>query len=158
MILEKGGVTISPTEPVKNRRKYWLNITSNEMYQLVDGKYEKLEKSINIVIGQEVETGKTINGRIEYQKRINVGDLPNNSSLVVSTGLSNVHWSRPPEGFAQNKESQANIMPLPYIDPRDNSASISLSLISEYRIAVVTRQDRSSFYGIVDVFYTKDTD
>ena len=106
--------------------------------------------------GQEVETGKTVNGKIEYQKRINVGDLPNNSSLVVSTGLSNVHWTRKPEGFAQSKTSQANAMPLPYIDPRDNSASISLSIISEYRIAIVATQDRSSFYGIVDVFYVKN--
>lgn len=117
---------------------------------------EKLEHPINVMEGQEVETGKTVNGKIEYQKRINVGDLPNNSSLVVSTGLSNVHWTSKPEGFAQNKTSQANAMPLPYIDPRDATASISLSLISEYRIAIVTTQDRSSFYGIVDVFYTKN--
>lgn len=117
---------------------------------------EKLEHPINVMEGQEVETGKTVNGKIEYQKRINVGDLPNNSSLVVSTGLSNVQWTRKPEGFAQNKTSQVNAMPLPYIDPRDTSASISLSIISEYRIAIVATQDRSSFYGIVDVFYVKN--
>lgn len=156
MILDKNGVIVSPTEPVKNRRKYWLNTTENEMHQLVDGKYKKLEKSINIGVGQEVETGKTVNGKVEYQKRINVGTLPNNTSLVVSTGLSNIQWTRPLEGFAQSKTSQANVMPLPYIDPRDATASISLSLISEYRIAIVTCQDRSSFYGIIDVFYTKD--
>ncbi len=117
---------------------------------------EKLEHPINVIEGQEVETGKKVNGKTEYQKRINVGDLPNNSSLVVSTGLSNVQWTRKPEGFAQSKTSQANVMPLPYIDPRDTTASISLSLISEYRIAIVATQDRSSFYGIVDVFYIKN--
>ncbi len=156
MILDKNGVILSPTEPVKNRRKYWLNTTENEMHQLVDGKYKKLEKSINIVVGQEVETGKTVYGKVEYQKRINVGTLPNKSSLVIASGLSNVHWTRKPEGFAQNKTSQANVMPLPYIDPRDSSASISCSLISDYRIAIVTQQDRTDFEGIVDVFYTKD--
>ena len=122
----------------------------------LEQKIKELEQPINVVEGQEVETGKTVNGRIEYQKRINVGDLPNNSSLVVSTGLSNIQWTRKPEGFAQSKTSQANIMPLPYLDPRDNTASISLSIISEYRIAIVATQDRSSFYGIVDVFYVKN--
>lgn len=156
MILDKNGIIKSSVEPVKNRRKYWLNTTNNKMYQLVDNKYKELNSKVNIVEGQEVETNLLVGGKIEYRKRINVGDLPNNSSLTVSTGLSNIQWTRKPEGFAQNKTSQANAMPLPYIDPRDNSASISLSLISEYRIAIVTCQDRSSFYGIVDVFYTKN--
>ncbi len=49
-------------------------------------------------------------------------------------------------------------MPLPYIDPRDNTASISLAVISEYRIAIIATQDRSYLYGFVDLFYTKDTD
>ena len=48
---------------------------------------EKLEHPINVIEGQEVETGKKVNGKTEYQKRINVGDLPNNSSLVVSDWL-----------------------------------------------------------------------
>lgn len=116
----------------------------------------KSTKTIEVTTGEETVTGKTIDGKVEYRKRINCGTLPNATSLVVETGLSNVHWTRKPEGFAQNKTSQANAMPLPYIDPRDTSASISLSIISEYRIAIVATQDRSSFYGIVDVFYVKN--
>ncbi len=156
MILNKDGVIISPIEPVKNRRRYWLNTTTGKMYILENSTYKLLNEPINVVVGVETVTGKTVNGQVEYQKRINCGTLPNATSLVVETGLSNVHWTRKPEGFAQSKTSQANIMPLPYLDPRDNTASISLSIISEYRIAIVATQDRSSFYGIVDVFYVKN--
>lgn len=156
MILDKDGVIVSATEPVKNRRKFWLKNTTNEMYQLVNGEYVKLNKPINVVTGQEVKTGKLIDGTVEYQKRINIGDLPNNSSLVIETGLSNVHWTREPKGHALSKTGQSNNMPLPYIDPRDVTASVSLSVISNYKIAIVTQQDRSSFYGIVDLFYAKD--
>lgn len=158
MILDKNGVIASENKPIKNRRKYWLNTTNNEMYQLVDNQYIKLTKSTNIVIGQEVETGLLVEGKVEYRKRIDCGVLPNNTSLVVNTGLSNVTFTRKPEGFAQLTAGESNTMPLPYIDPRDATASISLSIISEYRIAIVTTQDRSSLMGIIDVFYTKNTD
>ncbi len=116
----------------------------------------ELEKTVDIVIGQEVKTKKTVNGKAEYQKRINLGTLPNNTSLVVDTGLSNVTFTKKPEGFAQLSAGGSNTMPLPYIDPRDATASISLSIISEYRIAIVTCQDRTSLNGFVDVFYTKN--
>ena len=102
------------------------------------------------------ELEKTVNGKAEYQKRINLGTLPNNTSLVVDTGLSNVTFTKKPEGFAQLSAGGSNTMPLPYIDPRDATASISLSIISEYRIAIVTCQDRTSLNGFVDVFYTKN--
>lgn len=37
------------------------------------------------------------NGKIEYAKEIAIGALPNNSSKIVETGLSNVTYSRKPE-------------------------------------------------------------
>ncbi len=99
MILDKNGVIASENEPIKTRRKYWLNTAKNEMYQLVNNEYVKLIKTVDIVVGEEVATGLLVDGKVEYQKRISVGNLPNNTSLVVETGLNNVHWSRKLERF-----------------------------------------------------------
>lgn len=129
----------------------------NKIYIKNDyGEYEEIKPKINVITGVESETGLLVSGKVEYRKRIDCGTLPNNTSLVVNTGLSNVTFTRKPEGFAQLTAGGSNTMPLPYIDPRDTTASISLSIISEYRIAIVTSQDRTSLNGFVDVFYVKD--
>lgn len=159
MILAKDGIIESATEPVKNRRKYWFNSTNKKMYELdTEGKYQELKQTIDIQLGVEYETGRVIGGKKEYAKRIRCGDLPNNNSLVIETGLSDVTFTKAPEGFAQYEDvaNNSNTMPLPYIDPRDPSASISLAIISGFRIAIVTCQDRSNLIAIVTVFYVKD--
>ncbi len=43
MFLDKNGIIKSALEPQKNRRKYWLNTTNNEMYILENKKYKLLD-------------------------------------------------------------------------------------------------------------------
>ena len=43
MIPNFDGVIESPVEPVKNRRRYWLNTTNNEIYILENKKYRLLD-------------------------------------------------------------------------------------------------------------------
>lgn len=59
-------------------------------------------------------------------------------------------------GFAQDRTSQPNIVILPYLDPRNLSTCVGLSLISGYRIAVITQDDKSSCDGYVTLYYTKN--
>ncbi len=45
-IPDENGVIESAVEPVKNRKKYWLNTTTNKMYILNNGTYELMEPEI----------------------------------------------------------------------------------------------------------------
>ena len=70
-----------------------------------------------ITTGKEFETGRIIDGKIEYGKRIDCGNLPNNSVKMVAHGLSNVTFTRQIEGIAVSGTTTSNttLLPLPYV-------------------------------------------
>lgn len=68
---------------------------------LIEKLFNSVEQRTNITTGQEFKTGKTIDGKEEYAKRINCGAGPNNGTRSVATGLSNVTYIKA-EGIVTN--------------------------------------------------------
>lgn len=105
-----------------------------------------------ITTGTEVKTGRVIDGKEEYVKRLDIGNLPNATSKNVNHGLSNVKIERL-EGVATNNGLQA--LPLPLASEQGVSSSIRLQSWGSY-VSVYTGTDRSAFTGVVDIYYTKN--
>ena len=102
----------------------------------------------NITTGTEFETGRVIDGKKEYGKRIDFGYLPNASSKLVAHGLSNVTYTGL-EGITTNG------IPLPLGHPSGTSYNILLQINSN-SVQVVTGTDRSSYYAYITLYYTKN--
>lgn len=105
-----------------------------------------------ITTGTEVKTGRVIDGKEEYVKRLDIGNLPNATAKNVNHGLSNVKIERL-EGVATNNGLQA--LPLPFASEQGASSSIRLQSWGSY-VSVYTGTDRSAFTGVVDIYYTKN--
>lgn len=105
-----------------------------------------------ITTGTEVKTGRVIDGKEEYVKRLDIGNLPNATSKNVNHGLSNVKIERL-EGVATNNGLQA--LPLPFASEQGASSSIRLQSWASY-VSVYTGTDRSAFTGVVYIYYTKN--
>lgn len=93
-IPEFEGVITSPTEPTKNRRRYWYNSTNNKMYILENNQYKEIKKEINVTTGVEFETNFTRNGKRVYGKEYDCGKCPgpNTNTKSIPTGLTNVTY------------------------------------------------------------------
>lgn len=101
----------------------------------------------NIVTGTPFETGRTIDGKKEYGKRIDLGNLPNASTKNVAHGLTNITFT--------GIDGMAGGYPLPFVNPSDSNSSIAL-YISGSNIVIITKYDRSSMTGYATVYYTKN--
>ena len=112
-------------------------------------------KPINIITGVEFETGRIIDGKKEYGKRINLGALPNAGTKEVETGLSNVDFVRL-EGCA--KYEYGVWAPIPYIENGANSYYNVSIKITQYGEAIQLRcdADQSAFNAYVTLYYTKN--
>ena len=62
----------------------------NKIKELIN----KKQNILNITTGTEYETGRIIDGKKEYAKRINCGKGPNNETIQVETGLTNVEYTK----------------------------------------------------------------
>ena len=116
--------------------------------------FNSVEQRTNITTGQEYETGRIIDGKKEYGKRINCGAGPNNNIKTVSHGLTNVIFTKI-EGIAQSGETAFpvnNTRPMSGTD----SASIGVYLSSGSTIAIVSKTDRSNYTVYVDLYYIKN--
>jgi len=156
MILNKNGVIASENEPIKNRRKYWLNTTTNQISILKNGKYELLNKPIDVVLGVEFKTGRFINGKEEYCKRINTGALPNKTQKQIAIGIDvkNITIQKY-EGMASNSSNGA-CKPLPYVNATYTNYNIQVDIWETSYINITTNNDWSSYdTSYIDLYYTK---
>lgn len=101
----------------------------------------------NITTGTEFETGRIIDNKKEYGKRIDLGNLPNASTKNVAHGLTNITFT--------GIDGMAGGYPLPFVNPSDSNSSIAL-YISGSNIVIITKYDRSSMTGYATVYYTKN--
>lgn len=107
-----------------------------------------------ITTGTEVKTGRVIDGKEEYGKKIDIGALPNATSKYINTGLSNITLTRAIEGVMSNETSQR---PLPYVSNSNAANSVTLYLNgSGSQLSVLTGYDWSSLTGHVTLYYTKN--
>ena len=109
----------------------------------------KLEK---IITGVEFETGRTIDGKKEYGKRIDCGKLPDNTYKDIETGLSNVNYIDWSGIIVENTASSG----WPYKILAGDSSSFPTANINDNKIRLRTPSSAFTAYtGYVTVYYTK---
>lgn len=114
----------------------------------------KIDK-YNMNVSNEVLTGETLAGRPVYQRLVDIGVLPNNTSKTINTGITNAYyfWVDPTYSMVISGGAE---YPLPYVDPANIANSIAVRLIANGQQAVVTtRANWSTYAGFVAVKYTK---
>lgn len=140
-----------------------LNITEvKQVFNTVDTVAElngKLSKKVDTTtVGVEIPesfTGQYLNSAPIYQKMINIGTLPNNTTKSINTGItdSNYIWIDAENSFAFSGGAS---YPIPYVDPKAVANSIGVRITGNgANIIVSTGTNWSSYDGLVTVKYTK---
>ena len=120
----------------------------------------KLSKKVDTTtVGVEIPesfTGQYLNSAPIYQKMINIGTLPNNTTKSINTGITDANyiWIDAENSFAFSGGAS---YPIPYVDPKAVANSIGVR-ITGYgaNIIVSTGTNWSSYAGLVTVKYTKE--
>lgn len=119
----------------------------------------KLEKKVDATtLGFEIPesfTGQYLNSAPIYQKMINIGTLPNNTTKSISTGITDANyiWIDAENSFAFSGGAS---YPIPYVDPKAVANSIGVRITGNgANIIVSTGTNWSSYAGIVTLKYTK---
>lgn len=119
----------------------------------------KLSKKVDTTtVGVEIPesfTGQYLNSAPIYQKMINIGTLPNNTTKSINTGITDANyiWIDAENSFAFSGGAS---YPIPYVDPKAVANSIGVR-ITGYgaNIIVSTGTNWSIYAGLVTVKYTK---
>lgn len=119
----------------------------------------KLSKKVDTTtVGVEIPesfTGQYLNSAPIYQKMINIGTLPNNTTKSINTGITDANyiWIDAENSFAFSGGAS---YPIPYVDPKavDNSIGVRITGYGA-NIIVSTGTNWSSYAGLVTVKYTK---
>ena len=116
---------------------------------------KKIDSSILGVSLPAIFTGQYLNSAPIYQKMINIGTLPNNTTKSINTGITDANyiWIDAENSFAFSGGAS---YPIPYVDPKAVANSIGVR-ITGYgaNIIVSTGTNWSSYAGLVTVKYTK---
>lgn len=120
-------------------------------------KWELISSNVNINTGGSIPTGRFVDGKMEFVKRINFGPLPNATTKKVSTGLmlSNITIT---DVKAMPRQSNGDVYVLPFVSVGDLKYQMSLYLrASDNTVVVDTGSvDRSNFTLKVDIYYIKN--
>ena len=110
----------------------------------------------NIVTdGSPVKTGRKIDGKEEWVKKINFGALPNNSSKDVNTGLNaNNITVTEIKGLGVRSSDNLKFI-LPYISSAGTNIELSGPVISNNQyVRVVTTTDRTNITAKIEIHFT----
>ena len=122
----------------------------------LDGAVEDLSKDIktNIQTNVEALTNETHDGKPVYAKKIDLGELPNNTVKNVSIGIDMTTVTVVKmEGVAYRSTDKA-VFPLPLVTI---TAVESIQFfIYQNDIRVITGTDRTNCTGFVIIYYTKN--
>ena len=99
----------------------------------------------------ETVVGKWIDGRTLYQKTIDCGNLPNNSSKNVNHYISNISEVVSIEAVAHQTSPSVSYLPIPFIGA-NNYVAITVSNVDIY---LADNADRSAYTCYVTLKYTK---
>lgn len=102
--------------------------------------------------GNPVKTGRKIDGKDEYIKRISISQFPNNSGIDVETGLehSNINFTDEVTGLAISSQQILNV---PFVSLGGLGIQVAVQLWKN-TITVTTGNDRSSYSGFLDIRFT----
>lgn len=104
----------------------------------------------NITTGIEFETGRIIDGKKEYGKRINCGVLLASGAKTVETGLSNVTYTDI-EGICVTSGGG-----WPYKMGVTGSSTVAVLSIVNHKIKIMCNGDLSTYTGYVELKYFKN--
>ena len=106
---------------------------------------------------EEKEVGLWIDNRPLYQKTINLGTMPNNTSKTVAHGISNLDSIISFQGYYKNSNS-GGIIPLSFTHRSALNEQLQLSA-DNTNITVITATDKTALTECyVTILYTKTTD
>lgn len=100
----------------------------------------------------EQEIGTWVDGSTLYEKTIDIGELPNNTTKSVAHNISNLSTVVYLLGFASNSSVT---LPLPVPHP-DNVNAININADAT-NINIATGRDRRAYSGYVTIRYTKSS-
>lgn len=150
-------VTMAYNPNRSNKKQiYYVQSNSNLVFERTcnSGVWtEWISKQQTITTGTEYETGRIIDGKKEYGKRINCGNLPNAQAKYVQTGLENITLTRAIEGVMLSSNSQRGL-PAPNITS-GNTIMVYLNGTGT-ALTINTQFDWSSYTAHVELFYTKN--
>lgn len=107
-----------------------------------------------ITTGSVTTTNIYVNGKQVYVKRINVASLPNNSTLTVSTGITQSITPYKIEGMAYRSTDKV-YFPIPY--GTEGPAAIGINYSDSNKVvAIIDYADRTNCSGYVDFYFTYD--
>ena len=103
----------------------------------------------------EHDTGFTwVDGRKIYKKTINIGTLPNNETISVPHGISNLARIIKIEGNAL-RPGDGGMFPLPYVS---GTEGLSIYVSAGYtELFIGTGSDRTNMNGYITVYYVKSS-
>lgn len=142
-IISQNGYTLIKNEMTKDEFNDF--ITDKTLISETENK-----NIIGITTGTEYETGRIIDGKKEYGKRINCGNMPDTSTISISTGLGNVTYTDYKGVVTFNQYCYK------MDDRKINEYSVTLT-IENNQIKITTYRDSyTEHVGYVEIFYTKN--
>lgn len=124
-----------------------VNITDDEIQSLIVSSYD-------VYSTEEKEVGVWVDGKPLYQKTIDFGALPNNTSKSVSHGIANIEKIVHAFGIGV---SATSFLIIPFVTVESGRYQVGLE-VSTTDVKIYTDYNRSSLYGYVTIQYTKTTD
>lgn len=106
------------------------------------------EMKYDIQTGKEITTNEYINGKQIYLKRVDLGNLPNNSSKKVNPELSNNSQIQYFRCYAKH-DTQGSVADVP------STLGQVLYTGPNKMISINTTTDRSEWHAYIDLYYTK---
>lgn len=135
--IEQNSIVTSYENYVKE--KIWL-LNDNNVYVPF-----KEDKKLEITTGVKYETGRVIDGKIEYCKRVDFGTLPNATAIGINTGIGITSTITHFEGVAVSGTKSISIF----------NKLIDTDLTNGW-LTITTTTNMSSYSAYVDIYYLKN--
>lgn len=117
----------------------------------LDGVAEATEEQ-NTYDTDEHVIGKWIDGSDVYEKVVDLGALPNNTTKNIAHGITNLDYII---SFGGTAKSGGTLIPIPYTPLAAIAENGIALLFSDVNIGITTGKDRSSYTGYITLRYTK---
>lgn len=102
---------------------------------------------------EQTTTRTWFGGETIYQKTINFGTLPNNTTTSVAHNITNLEYVIRHEFWAE-RSSDGNQLPIPTVNNTSLGAALQLN-VNTTNVVVRTSSDYSAYTGVITLWYTK---
>ena len=156
--LEESEMAVKKVEENNVNVKY-IEARTKRLESIFDDVVKSLSDKVNVTaLGADVVesfTGQYFNSAPIYQKMINIGTLPNDTTKSINTGITDANyiWIDAENSFAFSGGAS---YPIQYVDPKDVSNSIGIRIIGNGTTVIIsTGANWTSYSGVITLRYTK---